>query len=312
MTEPLAASPARTPAEAPASGPRVRTPAEMVRRRFFRHRAAVVSLALLCLITAMSVSYPLWARYVVHSTYETQNELEPAYDGPSGRHWLGSDDLARDQFLRILKGGQVSLLVGVAVAVFSTVIGVAVGAVAGARGGWVDRLLMSSADLFLALPILALLLAASKFLRLQGSVIGIVVILALFFWMSLARVVRGEVLSLREKEFVQAARAMGASEARVIMRHLVPNVMGVVVVNATLAVAAAILTESTLSFLGFGIRSTTATWGNMLHSALDVVDLHGHLFWAPAFCIIVTVMCVNFLGDGLRDAFDPRAIQGRT
>ena len=171
---------------------------------------------------------------------------------------------------------------------------------------------MSTADLFLALPILALLLAAAKFLRLQGSVLGIVVILALFFWMSLARVVRGEVLSLREKEFVQAARAMGASEMRVIVRHLVPNVMGVIVVNATLAVAAAILTESTLSFLGFGIRSTPPTWGNMLHNALDVVDLHGHLFWAPALCIVVTVMCVNFLGDGLRDAFDPRAIQGRS
>lgn len=295
--------------------PRARgTPAGQVFRRFRRHRPAFVSLVVLALIAIACFGYPFFAGVVVHSTYTQQAGADVIVNqAPSAQHWMGTDSLGRDQFLRILKGGQVSLLVGLAVAVIGTVIGTAVGVLAGYRGGFAEAGVVVVIDFFLSLPFIALMLAASQFTPALagGSILSVVVVLSFFSWMILARIVRAETLSLREKEFMLAARAAGASNTRIVVRHVLPNEVGVIIVNATLAVAVAILAESTLSFLGFGVKSEVPTWGNMLNKATDDISLHGHLFWAPALCIVATVLAVNFMGDGLRDAFDPKSVRAR-
>jgi peptide/nickel transport system permease protein len=213
-------------------------------------------------------------------------------------------------FTRVLYGGRISLLVGVAVALSSGVIGSFVGALAGFHGGWIDNALMRVTDLFLSIPFLVILIIGSRLLADQPWVpfqpVGpIVIILSLFFWMPLARIVRGVFLSLKEKEFVEAARASGASNRRIVFYHMLPNAMGPIIVNATLGVAAAILTESALSFLGFGVQPPTPTWGNLLNGSRQFSQLYPWLVWFPGLAILITVLCVNFLGDGLRDALDP-------
>jgi peptide/nickel transport system permease protein len=247
-----------------------------------------------------------------------ERDLEsPQYAGPSSEHLLGTDDIRLDMLSRILYGGQISLQVGVAVALVSAFVGSIFGAIAGYYGKWVDNLLMRFTDLFLAIPLLVALIIltrlparhewAQSFLGEDGSVRSIVTILSLFFWMPMARIVRGVVLSLKEKEFVEAARALGGSDLRILGRHLLPNCIGPIIVNVTLSVAAAILTESAMSFLGFGVESaTTPTWGNLLSDTKSQLRAHGHVVWFPGLAIVITVLCVNYLGDGLRDALDPR------
>jgi peptide/nickel transport system permease protein len=183
-----------------------------------------------------------------------------------------------------------------------------VGSVAGYYGGTIDNLLMRVTDLFLAIPFLVVLLIGEKFLEKfvpGGSLFHIVLILTLFFWMTDARIVRGVYLSMKEKEFVEAAKASGASDARIMFVHMLPNAMGPIIVNATLLVAAAILTESALSFLGFGVQPPTPTWGNLLSNSRGFITTDPYLIWFPGLAILVTVLAVNFLGDGLRDALDP-------
>jgi len=183
-----------------------------------------------------------------------------------------------------------------------------VGSIAGYYGGWIDNLLMRFTDLFLAIPFLVVLIIGAKLADRWipgGTVVDIVVILSLFFWMPLARIIRGVVLSLKEKEFVEAARASGATNGRIIFLQILPNAMGPMIVNATLSVAAAILTESALSFLGFGVQPPTPTWGNLLNGSRQFMLLAPHLVYFPGFAILLTVLAVNFLGDGLRDALDP-------
>jgi peptide/nickel transport system permease protein len=223
--------------------------------------------------------------------------------GPSAAHWFGTDLLGRDEFTRVMYGGRISLLVGLSVALSAGIIGAVVGAVAGYYGGWIDNVLMRVTDLFLSIPFLVILIIAAN--ALGGSLFDIVVILAVFFWMPDARIVRGVFLSLKEKEFVESARSSGASNARIIFLHILPNSMGPIIVNMTLSVAAAILTESALSFLGFGIQPPTPTWGNLLNNATGYAQLYPWLVWFPGLAILITVLCVNFLGDGLRDALDP-------
>jgi peptide/nickel transport system permease protein len=217
----------------------------------------------------------------------------------------------------VLHGGQVSLQVGFAVAIISTVLGAAIGGASGYFGGRLDNFLMRLTDLFLGLPQLVALIILTRLpsrnpwaqtvLGEDGSVRSIITVMALLFWMSIARVVRGLVMSLKEKEFVEAAKAMGASDWRILTRHLLPNCTGPLIVAITLTVAAAILTESALSFLGFGVESvTTPTWGNLLSDTKGFLRAHGHVVWFPGLAIVITVLCVNYLGDGLRDALDPR------
>jgi peptide/nickel transport system permease protein len=289
------------------------TPSLLAWRRFRRHKIAMISGVVLVLIALFVFVPGLLTNF-------DQNQRDTAgirNDGPSWAHPLGTDDLRRDVLARVLYGGQVSLKVGIAVALISVVIGALIGAIAGFRGGLVDSAMMRVTDLFLAIPLLVILIVltnlparhewAETLLGAKGTIRLIVTLLALFFWMQTARIVRGVVLSLKEKEFVEAARALGASDTRILMRHLLPNAIGPIVVNMTLSVAAAILTESTLSFLGYGVQSATqATWGNLLSAAKGQLALHSHLVLAPGIAVVLTVLCVNYLGDGLRDALDPK------
>jgi peptide/nickel transport system permease protein len=299
-----------------------RTQWQLFRRRFFKHKLAVISLVVLFLLTFACFGASLIAPFPEH---KTNILLGPT--PPSAQHWMGTDELGRDQLTEILYAGQLSLKIGFAVAFVSTLIGVVLGAVAGFFGKWVDNLLMRLTDLVLIVPallILALLLSyvrvhkhflfwdlGDKFLFWKIQIdTPIIVILALVGWTYIARVVRGQVLSLKEKEFVEAARAAGASNSRIIVRHILPNTISTIMVNATLAIAAAIVTESTLSFLGFGVQLPLNSWGRMLYDAKGTVGTPKvHLLYFPGLFLLVTVLAVNFLGDGLRDAFDPKAKQ---
>jgi peptide/nickel transport system permease protein len=279
----------------------------LFRRRFLRHKLAVAAGIVLILLYLSAVfAGPITSRYPLNPDLGDVKVLAQANHPPSTQHWFGTDELGRDQFTRIVYAGRISLLIGLSVAVVSTIIGAAIGAMAGYFGRWADQLLMRLTDLFLVVPQLAVLLLVQK--KFGGSVRVIVIVLSLLFWQYIARVVRGVFLSLKEKEYVEAARASGASSFRIMFRHILPNTIGPIAVNATLAVALAILTESTLSFLGFGIQPPEVSWGNMLFQSKGAVGTPtGYLIYFPGLFILVTVMAVNFLGDGLRDAFDPQS-----
>ncbi len=273
----------------------------LFRRRFFRHRVAVISLLLLIFI-----AFACFAVGWLSPFDPNKQDLLATPVGPNGTHWLGTDELGRDQLARILAAGQLSLKIGFAVAILSVAIGAMVGAVAGYFGRWADQSLMRLTDLFLVIPELAILAVVLEWLGQTGAVI--ILVLSLLFWMSIARVVRGQVLAIRESEFVEAARAAGASPWRIIVRHILPNIIGPIMVNTTLAVSAAIITESTLSFLGFGVQPPQTSWGKMLSDAEGYVGTSkAYLLYGPGLAILITVLCVNFIGDGLRDAFDPQS-----
>lgn len=270
----------------------------MAWRRFRRHRVAVVAGFVLVLLALLCACAPLLAPYS-----PTEQDLSATFDGPGRDHLLGTDSLGRDQLTRLLYGGRVSLAVGFGVAVVAGALGTSIGAMAGYVGGWVDNTLMRFTDFMLALPSLIFLIVAA---RLFGdSLITIVLLVAAVTWMPLARIVRGVTLSLREREFIVAARAIGVGRLRTIGRHVLPNTVGPVIVNLTLTMAAAILLESALSFLGLGIQPPTPTWGNMLAGSKGFVQTAPWLVWFPGLMILITVLCVNFVGDGLRDALDP-------
>jgi peptide/nickel transport system permease protein len=279
---------------------------EMFRRRFARHRMAVISIAVLVFLVIVCFGASLFAPYHTTGQGGLPQDLLLGPIGPNGQHWFGTDELGRDQLSRLLYAGQISLKIGLAVALLSTVLGTTVGAVAGYVGKATDQALMRTTDLFLIVPQIAILaIALKKFGRDNNTII---LVLAALFWMYDARVVRGQILSLKEKEFVEAARASGASSTRIVIKHLLPNVIGPIVVNATLAVAGAIITESTLSFLGFGVQAPATSWGNMLSDAEGYVGTDkAYLLYFPGLAILLTVLAVNFLGDGLRDAFDPQS-----
>jgi peptide/nickel transport system permease protein len=277
---------------------KVLTTRQLAWRRFKRHHLAIGSAVVLLLLGLSALLAPLLTPY----TFAQQNLVE-RLQSPSLTHYFGTDQLGRDLFTRVLYGGRISLLVGISVAITAGVVGGVVGAMAGFYGGWIDNLLMRVTDLFLSIPFLVILIIASTFFG--GSVLSIVGILSAFFWMPDARIVRGVFLSLKEKEFVEAARATGATNKRIMFNHMLPNAMGPIIVNATLSVAAAILTESALSFLGFGVQPPTPTWGNLLYQSRNFITLAPWLVWFPGLAILITVLAVNFLGDGLRDALDP-------
>ncbi len=225
--------------------------------------------------------------------------------GPSREHWLGTDTLGRDVLSRLIYGARLSLWIGVSAAVVTVAIGTVVGAVAGYYGGWVDGLLMRFVDLMLAFPSIFLLLILAAML--DGiSVTGVILFLGLFSWMWLARIIRGEFLSLKQREFIEAARAIGVPNRRIILRHLLPNVLGPIIVSATLDIAIFMLAEASLSFLGFGVQPGTPTWGNMLNEARANYLTDPLLAIAPGLTLTIAVLSINFIGDGLRDAFDPR------
>ena len=270
-----------------------------VLRRFRRHRTAVWSAAVLAVLVACAALAEVIAPHGA-----TEQHLDRILEPPGRDFLLGTDTLGRDNLSRVLYGGRVSLLVGGAVALISGVVGTFVGLVSGYYGRWVESALMRFADTMLALPALMVVIIAARILG--DGVWEVVVVLAGITWMVPARIVRGKVLALKEREFVEAARALGVPNRRIIVRHLLPNIAGEIMVAVSLAVAAAILAESTLSFLGLGVSATrTATWGNMLGGNEGFVSTAPWLVWAPGLAIVVTVLCVNFIGDGLRDSLDP-------
>ena len=293
--------------------PPARSQARLVLRRFLRHRIAVSALVVLVVMFVLVLFAPHIARYPLNPN---PLPLLQANHGPSKAHWFGTDELGRDQVTRILFACQISLTIGILVAVFSTAIGTMIGSAAGYFGGWVDQILMRITDLFLVVPAVAVIAMAQKGLvdqkfpfvgRLSSSTL-ITIILSFVFWQTIARVMRSLFLSLREKEFVEAARASGASSSRIMFRHILPNAVGPIAVNTTLAVGAAIIIESTLSFLGFGVQPPQVSLGTMLSQSESSVGTHtSYLIYFPGLVLLVIVLCVNFLGDGLRDAFDPQS-----
>jgi peptide/nickel transport system permease protein len=280
---------------------KVRSQWSYARMRFFRHRLAVVGLIGLIIIFGAGIFAPLVAPYGF-----AQFDLLHTYVAPTlaHQHYFGTDNIGRDEFSRVIWGIRTSMEVGVFVAVVSTIIGLIIGAVAGYHGGWVDNLLMRVTDLVLTLPALAILLAFTALVG-NGGQWDLSLILVAFFWTGIARIVRGLFLSLREKEYVEAAKASGAGDIRLMFRHILPNTLGPIIVNATLAVGTAILTESALSFLGFGIKPPTPSLGELVNDAQSSPDK----WWLtifPGLAIVLIVLCVNFVGDGLRDALDPQ------
>ncbi|MEM9037932.1 MAG: ABC transporter permease [Actinomycetota bacterium] len=291
-----------------------RTQFQMVVRRFFAHRLAMASLAVLLLVVALAfVGLAVWKHpFNMSGTLENRGrptlDLIPWLDGDGlalGNHPFGQDDIGRDYFAVTLRGAQQSLLIALVAGLLATFIGTVIGALAGYYRGWVDTVLMRFVDVMFTIPLL--LVAAVLGRRYDASNIFILaVIIALASWLTTSRVIRAEFLSLREKEFVEAARAQGASGRRIMFKHILPNVIGSVVVTATLLISAAILVETALSFLGLGIRGSDWSLGKQVSTYDTAFSTRPWLFWWPGIFIVVIALTINFIGDGLRDAFDPR------
>jgi peptide/nickel transport system permease protein len=263
-----------------------------------RHRLAVASAGVIALVTVACVLAPLLAPYAFDAI-----DLSAIRQSPSPGHPMGTDDLGRDLFTRVLYGGRISILIGVLSALLGTAIGSTIGALAGYFGGRLDGVLMRLTDVAYSIPTLPLLIVLASYTR--ADALSMALVIGLLSWMGTARVVRGEVLTLKELAFVEAARSLGAGNTRIILRHVLPNAMGPIVVGATLAVGNAIILESSLSFLGLGVQPPTPTWGNMLMDAQATMASKPWLTVFPGLSILMVVLSVNFVGDGLRDALDP-------
>jgi peptide/nickel transport system permease protein len=281
-------------------------------RRFRRHRLATFGAATLAIMVFAVLAGPLIYRVPINEI-----DFKAKLKAPSWAHPMGTDDLGQDLLARMLYGGRISLAVGVAAMLMAITVGTAIGAISGQTGGAVDNALMRVTDLFLALPQLPLLLLIVYLFRnvltkALGPETGVFVMIVVFIgglrWMPVARLVRAQFLSLREKEFVEAARSLGARPLRQVVRHILPNALGPVIVAGSLDVAAAILAESTLSFLGLGFPPDIPTWGRILFDAKDNLDFAPHWAIFPGTAIFLTVLSINYLGDGLRDALDPRKV----
>ncbi len=275
--------------------------------RFQRHRMAVISLGVVLALGLVSALVP-WLSPYDPDKPQLSTQLQP----PTANHLFGTDDLGRDLLTRLLYGGRISMSIGVFAMALAIVIGTSVGAAAGYYGRWIDNVLMRLTDLILSIPGLFLLILLTLLLRnfpipfLRGGVLAIVVAIALLSWMTVARLVRAAFLTLKAGDFVEAARALGASNVRIIVRHILPNAASAIIVAATLRVASSIITESGLSYLGFGVQLPTPTWGNMLRNAQDQMIRAPWTAIFPGLFIFITVIAINYIGDGLRDALDPR------
>ena len=283
-------------------------------RRFLKHRLAVFGAVVLAMLVLGVLAGPFVYRVPIDEI-----DFKAKLKGPSWAHPLGTDDLGQDVLARMLYGGRISLAVGVTSMLIAITVGVLIGATAGYAGGAMDNTLMRVTDLFLCLPGLPLLLLLVYLFREPlkkalgpeaGVFILVVVVIGGLRWMAVARLVRAQFLSLREKEFVEAARGLGAPALRQVRRHILPNAMGHVIVAATIDVAAAIIAESSLSFLGLGFPPDIPSWGRILYDAKDNLDFAPHWAIAAGTAIFLTVLSINYIGDGLRDAFDPRKVLG--
>lgn len=273
-------------------------------RLFAAHRPALVSSVVLVLLVAVAVAGPWLVEVGLHTT-PVKVHAGLNYASPSREHLLGTDDLGRDMLARVVSGIRISLSVGLLVVFVSSAIGVLVGSAAGAIGGRVDGILMLISDTLLGMPTFYLLLAVASYFS-RFSILGIVIVIALTSWMGIARVVRAEFMSVKQRDHVLAARALGARSLRIILRHILPNVVPTITVAISLSVASAILIESSLSFLGLGVQTPRASLGTLLSKAQLYVWTAPMLAVIPGMCIMIIVLAFNFLGDGLREALDPR------
>lgn len=306
-----------------AEGLTVRTisPRRMALKRFLSHRPAVVALGVLAFLILFVVLSPITARYGINEAiFETQAGRSNRYLTPRADAWFGTDEIGRDLYSRLIYGTRVSLVIGLSSAAIGVLIGTAVGAFAGIRGGWFDDVLMRITDIFIAFPLLVALLVArnmigeidwlTPYIGERTSIRFTVFLLAIFGWMVVARIVRGQVLALKEREFVEASRALGATNLRIVVRHLLPNSIGPILVALSFSVVAAIIAESTLSFFGFGPQpgSGAASLGNLVGtSKQNVLTGNWWMVVFPCVTLLVLTLCVNLVGDGLRDATDPKA-----
>ncbi len=289
---------------------------QLVWRRFRRHKMAMAGLIMLVLLCAYCFGGAIFFTESYANYTDTSKRLQP----PSAEHLFGTDTVGRDILARTIYGGQISLLIGLTAVLVSIVVGVLVGALSGYYGGVIDSLLMRFTEAMFTIPQLFLLLVMAKFLAgkvptiqllgrsFSGSVVIIIGIIGLTSWMYLARIVRADFLSLKEREFIVAAHTIGTRNGSIIRRHILPNTMAPIIVSATLGVASAILSEAYISFLGMGVQPPTATWGNMLEGAYNYIETAPWLWIFPGMLIVLTVLSINFLGDGLRDALDPTTI----
>lgn len=274
------------------------SPRRQTWQRFRRHTPALIGLGFIILLVLLALT----AQWI---TPYAPDRVNPKLrgQGPTMQHWLGNDDIGRDILSRIIFGTRIALIVGLGAVSIAVAIGVAVGATAGYFGGRVDFILSRFVDALMAFPLLALLLTLSTVFG--PSLRNVVIVIGCTVWASYARVVRAEVLSLRERDFVLAARSIGAKDSRIIVRHVVPNALGPVIILASLAIGGIIILESALSFLGMGVARPTASWGTMLSDGRDYIRNYPHISIAPGVAIALTVLAFNVIGDGLRDALDP-------
>ena len=289
--------------EAPVNPEKGNSPFRIAIKRFMKNKLAVLGVFVLLAIILAVTFAPL---FTDHSP--TKSNLLLIERPPSEEHPLGNDSSGRDNLSRLLYGGRISLIVGFSAMIFTLIIGVTLGSIAGYYGGKIDAIIMRAADMMLVLPFLVLCLTIVAILE-KVNVGIFVAIIAITSWPNLTRIIRGTYLSLREQEFVLGAKAIGASDFRIIFKHFIPNAIGPIVVNATLMMATYIIIESGLSFIGFGIPQPTPTWGNMISEAqsLRILRNSPEAWIPPGLAILTTVLCINFIGDGLRDAFDPKS-----
>ena len=292
------------------------TPGQLVWRRFRKHRMALVGAIGVILI----IVFIIGGSIVVPESAANKGNLRERMKGPYAAHIFGTDSNGRDVFNRIIYGGQISLVIGIMAVFLEVSLGVLIGGVAAFYGGWVDAVLMRFTEAMLSIPSLFLLIVLAKVIgrniptidifgrSFSGSVGIVIIVIGLTSWMYLARIVRSSMLSLREADYISAAKSLGASDARIFFTHLVPNTLGIIVVSSTLGLAGAILQEAYVSFLGLGVQSPTSTWGNMLQSAQSFMSQGAWWMWFfPSIFIVMVILSVNLVGDGLRDAFDPHS-----
>jgi peptide/nickel transport system permease protein len=292
------------------------TPSQLVRMRFMRHKMAVFGFIMLFLL----VVYSFGGAFLYTEAEANFTDTKSRLMAPSSEHPFGTDTVGRDILIRTIYGGQISILIGLFAVVVEVIVGVLIGAIAGYYGGWIDGLLMRFTEAMFNVPQLFLLLVMAKFFggripninflgrEFSGSVVVIIVIIGITSWMYLARIIRANFLSLKEREFVLAAHTTGTSNLSIIFQHILPNSIAPIVVSATLGVANAIISEAYISFLGLGVQPPTATWGNMLEGAYNYIETAPWLWIFPGSLIVLTVLSINFVGDGLRDALDPHAL----
>ncbi len=301
---------ARVDTTSPPTEDRSYSQGQLVRRRFFHHRGAIISMIILGLVILVAFSSigigPLPGWWDKNPTMQYDKIGTGA---PTWTHPFGQDTIGKDYFALVMLGTQKSIIIAFGVGIISTLIGTVVGALAGYFRGWIESLLMRLTDLLIVVPLLVLAAVLGKIASGAG-IWGLTVMLGIVTWTGLARLVRGEVLSLRERDFVVAATAVGTGSRRIIFKHILPNAVGTIIVSATLTISAAILLETSLSFLGFGVQAPDTSLGRLISVYQTAFTTRPWLFWWPGLMILAIALCVNFIGDGLRDAFDPR--QNRT